>query len=112
MQLGMMGLGRMGANMARRLMRGGHEVVAYDVNAEAVKQLEQEGAVGASSRDDFAVKLRKPRAVWAMVPVAFVDDTIASVAPLLERGDILIDGGNTRYHDAPAAAATGPVWRA
>ena len=99
MQLGMIGLGRMGANMARRLMRGGHEVVAYDVNAEAVKQLEPEGAIGASSHEDFAAKLRKPRAVWTMVPVAFVDETIASVAPLLERGDILIDGGNTRYHD-------------
>jgi 6-phosphogluconate dehydrogenase len=99
MQLGMIGLGRMGANMVRRLMRDGHECVAYDVNPEAVKQLEQEGATGASSLDDFVDKLAKPRAVWMMVPVAFVDSTIESLVPLLSRDDILVDGGNSRYHD-------------
>lgn len=99
MQLGMVGLGRMGANMVRRLMRGGHEVVAYDINPEAVKLLDQEGATGASSLKGFVEKLGKPRAIWMMVPVAFVDETIQRLVPLLERGDILIDGGNSRYHD-------------
>ncbi len=97
MQLGMIGLGRMGANMVRRLMRDGHECVVYDVNSEAVKQLEQEGAMGASSLDDFVDKLASPRAVWLMVPVAFVDETMRSLVPLLERDDVLIDGGNTHY---------------
>ncbi len=99
MQLGMIGLGRMGANMVRRLMKAGHDVVVYDVNPEAVKELEQEGATGSSSHQDFVEKLEKPRSVWMMVPVAFVDSTIEALAPLLERGDILIDGGNSRYHD-------------
>jgi 6-phosphogluconate dehydrogenase len=99
MQLGMIGLGRMGANMVRRLMQDGHECVVYDVNPEAVKQLEQEGATGASSLDDFVDKLASPRAVWLMVPVAFVDETLRSLVPLLERDDILIDGGNTHYHE-------------
>ncbi len=99
MQLGMIGLGRMGANMVRRLMRDGHECVVYDVSPEAVKQLEQEGATGSSSLDDFVDKLAKPRAVWMMVPVAFVDSTIESLVPLLSRDDILVDGGNSRYHD-------------
>ncbi len=99
MQLGMIGLGRMGANMVRRLMRGGHDCVVYDVDPEAVKQLSQEGATGASSLDDLADQLAKPRALWMMLPVAFVDETIHSLVPLLERGDILIDGGNSRYHD-------------
>ncbi len=111
MQLGMIGLGRMGANMVRRLMRDGHECVAYDVNPGAVKQLEQEGATGASSLDDFIDKLAKPRAVWMMVPVVFVDSTIESLVPLLSRGDILVDGGNSRYHDdirrAKELASTG-----
>ncbi len=99
MQLGMIGLGRMGANMVRRLMREGHECVVYDVNPGAVKQLEQEGATGCSSLDGFVDALAPPRAVWMMVPVAFVDETIASLVPLLRGEDILIDGGNTRYHD-------------
>ena len=99
MQLGMIGLGRMGANMVRRLMRGGHDCVVYDVDPEAVKQLSQEGATGASSLDDLADQLAKPRALWMMLPVAFVDETIDSLVSLLERGDILIDGGNSRYHD-------------
>ena len=99
MRFGMIGLGRMGANMARRLMGDGHDCVAYDVNPEAVKELAQEGATGASSVDDLVDKLSRPRAVWMMVPVAFVEDTIRSLTPLLERGDMLIDGGNSRYRD-------------
>jgi 6-phosphogluconate dehydrogenase len=99
MQLGMIGLGRMGANMVRRLMRDGHDCVVYDVNPEAVKQLAQQGATGVSSLDDFVDALAVPRPVWMMLPVAFVDETIRAIAPLLGRGDILIDGGNSRYHD-------------
>jgi len=99
MQLGMIGLGRMGANMVRRLLKDGHECVAWDLSAEAVKTIDQEGAQGAASLEDFVARLEKPRAIWMMVPVAFVDDTIASLRPLLEPGDILIDGGNTHYHD-------------
>ena len=105
MQLGMIGLGRMGANMVRRLMRDGHNCVVYDVNAEAVKQLEQEGATGSSSLGDFVDKLERPRAAWLMVPVAFVDSTLESLVPLLDRGDIVIDGGNSRYHDDIRRAA-------
>ncbi|MDJ0927984.1 MAG: decarboxylating 6-phosphogluconate dehydrogenase [Gammaproteobacteria bacterium] len=99
MQLGMIGLGRMGANMVRRLLRDGHECVVYDVDPAAVQTLAHEGAVPASSPQEMAAKLATPRALWMMVPVAYVDDTIATFAPLLEPGDILIDGGNTRYHD-------------
>ncbi len=105
MQLGMIGLGRMGANMVRRLVKAGHDLVVYDVNADAVKQLEQEGATGSSSHQDFIDKLEKPRAIWLMVPVAFVDGTIEQLAPLLDRDDILIDGGNSRYHDDIRRAA-------
>ena len=99
MQLGMIGLGRMGANMVRRLMKAGHDVVVYDVSADAVKQLQEEGATGANSLQEFVEKLAAPRACWLMVPVAFVDGTIEQLAPLLEKGDTLIDGGNSRYHD-------------
>jgi 6-phosphogluconate dehydrogenase len=99
MQLGMIGLGRMGANMVRRLIRGGHECVVFDVAAEAVQGLAREKAVGATSLADFAKRLGKPRAVWLMVPAAVVDKTIADVLPHLERGDILIDGGNSYYVD-------------
>lgn len=99
MQLGMIGLGRMGANMVRRLMKAGHDLVVYDVSADAVRELEQEGATGASSLQEFVEKLEKPRPVWMMVPVAFVESTIEQLRPLLEKGDILIDGGNSRYHD-------------
>ena len=99
MQLGMIGLGRMGANMVRRLLGDGHECVAFDVNPEAVKAIAQEGAAGASSLADLVDKLQKPRAIWMMVPVAFVEETIRSLRPLLERDDILIDGGNTHYHE-------------
>ena len=99
MQLGMIGLGRMGANMVRRLIRGGHECVVYDVSAEAVQGLGKEGAKPSSSLADFVSKLAKPRAVWLMVPAAFVDKSIADLTALLEPGDILIDGGNSYYKD-------------
>jgi 6-phosphogluconate dehydrogenase len=99
MQLGMIGLGRMGANLVRRLMRAGHECVVYDVSADAVKQLESEGAVGATSIADFVGKLTVPRAAWIMVPAAFVDSTIAELEPLMKSGDIIIDGGNSYYRD-------------
>ena len=99
MQLGMIGLGRMGANMVRRLIKGGHECVAFDVFPKAVEALAKEKAVGASSLKDFVKKLAKPRAVWLMVPAAVVDKTVAELVPLLEPGDILIDGGNSYYVD-------------
>ena len=99
MQLGMVGLGRMGANMVRRLMKGGHECVVYDRNQASVKQLAGEGATGAGSIDDFVRKLKQPRAVWLMVPAAVVDDTIHDLAPKLQPGDIVIDGGNSCYID-------------
>jgi 6-phosphogluconate dehydrogenase len=99
MQLGMIGLGRMGANMARRLLRAGHECVVFDTSAAAVQALEREKAVGAGSLQELARALRKPRAVWIMVPAAVVDRTIAELVPHLERGDILVDGGNSYYVD-------------
>ncbi len=99
MQLGMIGLGRMGANMVRRLMRSGVECIAYDVNPAAVAAMEKEGAVGGGSLEEFAGKFTGRRAIWMMVPAAIVDDTIARLAPLLGNGDILIDGGNSYYID-------------
>jgi len=99
MQLGMIGLGRMGANMVRRLIQGGHDCVVFDVFPKAVEALAKEQATGASSLQDFVKKLAKPRAVWLMVPAAVVDKTVADLAPLLEAGDILIDGGNSYYVD-------------
>jgi 6-phosphogluconate dehydrogenase len=99
MQLGMIGLGRMGANMVRRLMRDGHECVVFDVSAAAVKALAGDGAIGATSMADLAGKLRKPRAAWMMVPAAVVDQTLEQLAAVLERGDIIIDGGNSYYRD-------------
>jgi 6-phosphogluconate dehydrogenase len=99
MQLGMIGLGRMGANMVRRLMRGGHQCVVYDVFPEAVQNLAKEGATGAGSLDDLVKKLTKPRAVWLMVPAAIVDKSLHDLAPRLEAGDIVIDGGNSYYID-------------
>jgi 6-phosphogluconate dehydrogenase len=99
MQLGMVGLGRMGANMVRRLMRKGHECVVFDASPAAAQGLVREGALGADSFADFARRLHKPRAVWLMVPAAAVDATIASLAPHLEAGDVLIDGGNSYYVD-------------
>lgn len=99
MQLGMIGLGRMGANMVRRLLKHGHECVVYDRNTSAVEGLVKEGASGGTSLQEFVGKLKKPRAVWLMVPAAVVDSSIAELVPLLEKGDILIDGGNSYYHD-------------
>jgi 6-phosphogluconate dehydrogenase len=99
MQLGMIGLGRMGANMARRLLRAGHECVVFDTSAAAVEALGREKAVGAGSLQELAGGLRKPRAVWIMVPAAVVDRTISELVPHLERGDILVDGGNSYYVD-------------
>jgi 6-phosphogluconate dehydrogenase len=99
MQLGMVGLGRMGANMVRRLMKNGHQCVVYDVTPKSVTELAGEGATGSSSFQDFVSKLTKPRAIWLMIPAAVVDQTIAQIAPHLEAGDILIDGGNSYYID-------------
>jgi 6-phosphogluconate dehydrogenase len=99
MQLGMIGLGRMGANLVRRLMRDGHSCVVYDVNATAITELAGEGATGASSLEDFVAKLDKPRALWLMLPAAIVDSTLDQLVPLLDPGDIVIDGGNSYYRD-------------
>jgi 6-phosphogluconate dehydrogenase len=99
MELGMIGLGRMGANMVRRLLKAGHQTVVFDQSPKAVEQLVGERAVGSSSLADLVKKLAKPRAVWLMVPAAVVDKTIAELAPLLEPGEILIDGGNSYYID-------------
>ena len=99
MQLGMIGLGRMGANLVRRLMRDGHDCVGYDVRRDAVQQLVAEGATGASSIEELVAELSKPRAVWIMVPAAFVDATIDELLPHLDPGDIVIDGGNSYYRD-------------
>ena len=99
MQLGMVGLGRMGANLVRRLLRAGHQCVVFDVNDVAVKALESEGATGAASLEDLAAKLTPPRAVWVMVPAAFAGETVTSLADHLDPGDIVIDGGNSYYRD-------------
>jgi 6-phosphogluconate dehydrogenase len=99
MQLGMIGLGRMGANMVRRLLKGGHQCVVFDMSPKAVKELIKEKAVGTSALADLVKKVEKPRAVWLMVPAAVVDKTIADLVPHLESGDILIDGGNSYYVD-------------
>jgi 6-phosphogluconate dehydrogenase len=99
MQMGMVGLGRMGANMVRRLLRGGHECVVFDISSDAVKSLAKEGAVGASSMDDFAARLKKPRVAWMMVPAGVVEQTLANLSSRFEKGDILVDGGNSYYVD-------------
>jgi 6-phosphogluconate dehydrogenase len=100
MQLGMVGLGRMGAGLVRRLIADGHRCVGYDVSADAVRAIESDGADGAQSLEEFAAKLEKPRAAWVMVPAGEITDkTIASLADVLEPGDTIIDGGNTYYHD-------------
>lgn len=99
MQLGMVGLGRMGANLARRLMRDGHRCVVYDRNTDAIRSLTDEGATGAGSLSDFVAKLEKPRAVWLMLPAAVVDSTLDELAGLLDAGDTVIDGGNSYYRD-------------
>jgi 6-phosphogluconate dehydrogenase len=99
MQLGMIGLGRMGANIVRRLMRDGHECVVYDVNADSVQQLAGEGANGAESPEDFVAKLEQPRAVWVMIPAGLTGKIVDQFAALLDEGDIIIDGGNSNYRD-------------
>src|ERR1700683_3211087 len=99
MQLGMIGLGRMGANMVRRLLRGGHQCVVFDMSAKAVNEVVQDKGAGSSPLHDLVAKLEKPRAIWLMVPAAVVDDTIAALLPHLEADDILIDGGNSYYID-------------
>jgi 6-phosphogluconate dehydrogenase len=99
MQLGMIGLGRMGANMARRLQRTGHHCVAFDRNAGSVKEVARDGATAATSLDDLVKKLQRPRAVWLMVPAAVVDATLQDLATKLDAGDIVIDGGNSYYID-------------
>ncbi len=99
MQLGMVGLGRMGANMTRRLMRAGHEVVVFDVSPDAVRTLEGEGAIGSASLEDFVAKLSSPKAAWIMVPAAFVGSTVDQLAALMGSGDIIVDGGNSYYRD-------------
>jgi 6-phosphogluconate dehydrogenase len=99
MQLGMIGLGRMGANMVRRLMRHGHDAVVFDMSADAVAQLAGEGATGGDSLEDFFAKLSRPRAVWLMVPAAVVDQTLDRLLPLLEADDVVVDGGNSNYRD-------------
>jgi 6-phosphogluconate dehydrogenase len=99
MQLGMIGLGRMGANMVRRLLKGGHRCVVFDMSPKAVNELVQEKAAGSASLPDLVTKLEKPRAVWLMVPAAVVEKTIADLLPHLEADDILIDGGNSYYVD-------------
>ncbi|MGH3174036.1 MAG: phosphogluconate dehydrogenase (NAD(+)-dependent, decarboxylating), partial [Streptosporangiaceae bacterium] len=105
MQLGMIGLGRMGANLVRRLMRDGHRCVAYDRNPDAVKSLAAEGATGAESLADFVAKLDKPRAMWIMVPAGVVETTLEQLRPLLDADDIVIDGGNSYYRDDLTRAA-------
>jgi 6-phosphogluconate dehydrogenase len=105
MELGMIGLGRMGSNMVRRLMRAGHSCVVYDLDPQSVQALVREKAVGAASLEDFVKRLAAPRAVWMMVPAAAVDRTLASLVPLLQRGDAVIDGGNSHYHDDLRRAA-------
>src|SRR5213594_3769964 len=99
MQAGMIGLGRMGANMVRRLMRGGHACVVYNRSPEPVRALAREGAIGASSLDDFVARLDRPRIVWLMVPAAVVDATLDDLRPRLAAGDVVVDGGNSWYRD-------------
>lgn len=105
MQLGMIGLGRMGSDMTRRLMKGGHECVVHDIHAGAVKELHGQGAIGAASLESLASLLTRPRVVWLMLPAAVVDQVLATLTPLLDAGDIIIDGGNSHYHDDIRRAA-------
>ena len=99
MELGMIGLGRMGSNMVHRLLRVGHHCVVYDLHPKAVQALVKERAVGTTSLEDFVHKLKRPRAIWMMVPAAVVDQTLNDLVPLLDRDDVVIDGGNSYYHD-------------
>jgi 6-phosphogluconate dehydrogenase len=105
MELGMIGLGRMGTNMVRRLLRAGHQCVVYDIHPQVVQALVKERALGATSLKDFVHKLSNPRAIWMMVPAAAVDATLNTLVPLLERDDVVIDGGNSYYHDDIRRAA-------
>ncbi|AMP00555.1 6-phosphogluconate dehydrogenase [Collimonas arenae] len=105
MQLGMIGLGRMGANMVKRLLKGDHQCVVYDLHQDAVKAMQQSGVIGAASLADLVAKLPKPRVLWLMLPAAVVDENLALLAPLLDAGDIVIDGGNSYYHDDIRRAA-------
>ena len=105
MELGMIGLGRMGINMVRRLQKAGHHCVVYDINADAVQKLAKEGATGAASIEDFVRQLKTPRAIWMMVPAGVVDATLKSLIPSLEADDVVIDGGNSYYHDDMNRAA-------
>ena len=105
MELGMIGLGRMGSNMVQRLLRAGHQCVGYDAHPEAAQALVKDGAVGATSIADFAKKLKAPRAIWMMVPAAGVDETLKTLIPFLEKDDVVIDGGNSYYHDDIRRAA-------
>jgi 6-phosphogluconate dehydrogenase len=105
MELGMIGLGRMGTNMVRRLMRAGHQCVVYDIHPDTVQSLAKEGAIGTNSLEDFVKKLKTPRFVWMMVPAGVVDATLNGLTPLLESGDVILDGGNSYYHDDIRRAA-------
>ena len=105
MELGMIGLGRMGTNMVRRLMRANHRCVVYDIKPEAVQALVKEGAVGATSLQDFVDQLSQPRTLWMMMPAAAVDSTLNAVVPLLKWNDVVVDGGNSYYHDDISRAA-------
>jgi 6-phosphogluconate dehydrogenase len=109
MQLGMIGLGRMGANIVRRIMRAGHTAVAYDTNPDSVAELAGEGAVGADSLEDFVAKLEKPRVAWVMIPAGITDKVVEQLADLMDSGDIIINGGNSNYReDYDRAAALAP----
>jgi 6-phosphogluconate dehydrogenase len=99
MELGMIGLGRMGNNMVTRLMKAGHQCVVYDLHAEVVEALVKQGAAGTTSLEEFAKKMQKPRTIWLMVPAAVVDSTLTALVPFLEKDDVIIDGGNSYYHD-------------
>jgi len=105
MELGMVGLGRMGTNMVRRVLKAGHRCIVYDIHSEPVQALGKEGAVGAASLEEFVQKLTKPRAVWMMLPAAVVDPTLKTLVPLLEKDDVVIDGGNSYYRDDICRAA-------
>ncbi len=105
MQIGMIGLGRMGSNMVQRLMKSGHKAVVFDARAQSVEELQALGATGSTSLEDFVSKLEKPRAVWMMLPAAIVDNELTKLVPLLDEGDIIIDGGNSYYHDDIRRAA-------
>jgi 6-phosphogluconate dehydrogenase len=114
MQIAMVGLGRMGANMVRRLLKGGHECVVYNQTPDPVKALAKEGAIGTSSLAELAAKMKKPRAVWLMIPAGVVDETVEQLRPHLEKGDIIIDGGNSHYVDdlrrSKAVSEAGLKW--